>query len=145
MLHVLVLTSAGANTRTILHAARDGERAVALASTLAEYRSLTTPYGDWVVIYDLNAFPAQPAEVLEHANLQGIPVIVVANRFDSTDWIRLFKLGACDVLRSPVIAGELSRSIASASKRLATAAAAAHADRWYTRTLQWAKRLLILR
>lgn len=146
MLHVLVLSSDSARARPIIEAAKSKDHAVVLATSLTDMQSLLRKHKDCVVLHDIPGFGYPPREVLSASVTMGVPAIVVAHEFDPAQWIELFRLGACDVLRGPVSPAELHRSIGAAVRSLPHAAhppgRTGEAESWRVRIRRWGRKFL---
>jgi DNA-binding NtrC family response regulator len=146
-LHVLVLSSDHTRARPLIEAVKSKGHSVVLASSLGDLQSLLHKNKECVVLHDVPGFASPPREVLSVSVTMGVPVIVVAHEFDPAQWIELFHLGACDVLRGPVLPADLHRSIGAAASTLVSPAAqasggAGEAETWRVRIRRWSRKLL---
>lgn len=144
-LQVLVLScEVDRRSGSLPGAARSIRFATAFATSLRQLETLARQHPLSVLVYDLDGFGGSPHDVFATSVKMGIPAIVVAEELDPAQWIDLFHLGACDVLRGPVSPAELHRSIAAAAETLqpGPAGGAGDGEPWHVRIGRWGRKLL---
>jgi DNA-binding NtrC family response regulator len=139
-MQVVVLSSQRGRAKAIGDCARGDGRTISHAASLEEFRRLRCARGESIVLLDAAHFPATVPEVVDAASRIGAPSLVITSDFDSSQWIRLFQMGVCDVLRDPVSAVELHRSMEAAIRSIP----AEHPEsdgRWISKALHWGRNL----
>jgi len=139
-MQVVVLSSQRGRAKSIGDCARGDGRTVSYVASLEELRRMRCGHGECIVLLDVAHFPATVPEVVDAATRIGAPSLVITSDFDSVQWIRLFQMGVCDVLRDPVSAVELHRSMEAAIRSIP---AEQHGSdgRWISKALHWGRNL----